>query len=128
MKKQTEIGTEIKISANAKYYGQDMRWTEQKSWEGWTDEKMCLFHFSDDFIESFCPKQTCFFTDANAHGHCYLFIFPKGVEAAFYPTNEYRMDLRWANPKIYYLGERRYDNHAEFAKKANEFYFQLTNK
>jgi len=26
-----EIGTEIKISENAEYFGQDMRWTEQKS-------------------------------------------------------------------------------------------------
>ena len=123
-----EIGTEIKISENAEYFGQDMRWTEQKSWEGRTDEKMCLFHFSDYPINSFFPKDTCFFTNCVSHGHCYLFIFEEGEYATFYPSNEYRLDLRWAKPKIYYLGERTNNNHKTFAENANEFYKTLNNK
>ena len=96
-------GDYIKISEDAKYNGQDMRWTEEQ-----TDEKVLLkgttlFHCSDSKIKEFYPKETCFFEDDLCTEHSYLITLLRDVKVRVY-GNEVRYRMNEFNSKIQYLG------------------------
>ena len=101
---------QIRITENAGYRGQDMKWTETFSHTEKTTEKKYLFHFSYEKINAFRPKYTCFF-DENAMlsgQEIYVLEIPEGENIDIYDSNEYRVELNTKH-NIKYAGyiERR---------------------
>ncbi len=110
-------GTDVAVSQNARYAGQDMKWTErlkQKPTKIVPGTK--FYHVSYSRISSFFPKETCFFTEYKKYltGHFYeLEVLSPIYGQETITEEEIRIDLEdYADSvAIRYIGERdtKYD-------------------
>lgn len=84
----------IPISSEAKYSGQNMRWTEIKTDSGKTVGTNYVVHYSDRKLPAFLPQETCFFHDFGKDGKLwkspsefvYLLEIPEGTQVDVYGT------------------------------------------
>lgn len=108
--KFNELNNTVKVSKDYKYNGQDMPWTEKMSpWQK-AESDMYLYHFSDDKIKGFVPKETSFFIDRRSIGHVYRIKIKK--DRMIHPSQtgeELRINLN-ENDLLEYLGEDTYKN------------------
>lgn len=92
----------IKVTENAKYNGQDMSWTEELEISS-SDVDITVFHCSDNYIDGFLAKETCFFNDKPLFkGHTYKYVVEAGVEFLTDGT-EIRVDLNNGD-ELEYIG------------------------
>ena len=97
-------GDYIKITDDAKYPGQDMRWTEECTGTETLPAGTKLYHYSDSKINEFLSKETCFFYDDCSYGHCYEVVLKKQVTVREY-LSEVRFWIGQSNCEIRYLGK-----------------------
>lgn len=103
-------GDYIKISDDAWYPGQDMRWTEECTGVEKLPTGTKLYHYSDTKIKEFLSKETCFFYADSTYGHCtvkghcYEVILKKPVTVREY-LSEVRFWIFDTNCDIRYLGK-----------------------
>ena len=97
-------GDYIKITDDAKYSGQDMRWTEECTGTETLPAGTKLYHFSDSKINKFLSKETCFFLDDDGLGHCYIATLKKEMTVNVFST-EVRFDITPGNCSIQYVGK-----------------------
>lgn len=99
-------GDYIQILSNAKYSGQYMSWTEEKTGSGILPKGTKLLHTSDTKLLQFREKETCFFTDDRGTGYIYLVTLLEDVEVEYYGYEEVRFEITSNNIQIQYMGYR----------------------
>ena len=97
-------GDYVKITNTAKYSGQGMRWTEIRTETITLPIGTRLYHFSDNKINEFLSKETCFFLEDNGLGHCYIATLKKEMTVNVFST-EVRFDITPGNCSIQYVGK-----------------------
>jgi len=111
--------TQIEISSATTYHGQSMGWTEPKTGIEVADGEKKYFHYSDEKIDSFLTKETCFFdsqivktTDKlpsqdkyRKTEYVYAYIPEKGKDGVRY-ENEVRFHIS-ENDRMLLVGEVR---------------------
>ena len=109
-------GSKIKVTANAKYAGRDMDWTETFTGYKTLDKPTRFLHSSNKPLKSFLAKETCFSTEdvfggwvesSNAEDrskfgtgkemgrkYCYMIELPAGTTVETYSWDEIRVELQ----------------------------------
>jgi len=110
-------GDYLKITSDAKYDGQDMRWTETFKEKITLKAGTMLYHSSDKKISEFLSKETCFFLDDRMENYCYVAVLKKDVVVDYYESQEVRLEINENNCSIQYVGTIRYIPTLERDKK-----------
>lgn len=109
MEESMKRGDIVKVREGAKYTGQTMPWTEEKTGKIILKKGSIVYHSSDAKLSIFRAKVTCFFVDSPCCGHVYALHITEDITIDSYDT-EVRIELN-KNSKIQYLGRKyiKYD-------------------
>lgn len=81
----------------SQYKGKDMKWTEERTFSGYTEKEITVYHYSDSKIKSFADIETCWFEKESAYSYTsygYKMVIPKGTYIERYGGgNEIRIKL-----------------------------------
>ena len=112
---------QIKIKTSAKYPGKDMAWTETLTSSETTTSEIKAYHYSDDKIKAFFPKETCFFDKYSSRGEGFVYelIIPVGTDISRY-DDELRVDIT-EDMTINYIGKIEYHRDYDRGRIGNPF-------
>jgi hypothetical protein len=116
-------GDKVKIYENAKYSGQNMKWTEACTGTKILQVGEIYYHASSVKISTFHTKETCFADKKYTEGFYYALRVLSPLSVEMYDQDEIRIDLEKhaKDVEIFYIGTITGRNTGQVHPKGSQY-------